>query len=338
MTYSPPMPWLRPFAKGYDQDEQKRIEELAKRLEPRIRKSFLAAVAKLADMIDVPQLIRLLAQGAINAALALVDAALIAAGLAPVAAEATASAIEAGRAAAGVITRLTGGAEFVFGVTNPKTVQHLRAYEMGLVREMTATALNTVREVVTAGVTEGRNPKDVARDVREHIGLTAKQSKFVSNYRKQLEALDRAALARELRDARSDAKIARAIREGKPLDKEYIDKLVARYEARWLKFRAETIARTEAIRGTNSGGQLAWQQAVDEGRMTEQQVRRKWVFTHDLRTRHAHRMIPDMNPGGVGLNEPFKSELGPIKYPGDPDAPAANTVNCRCTVVLRYQP
>jgi hypothetical protein len=46
-------------------------------------------------------------------------------------------------------------------------------------------------------------------------------------------------------------------------------------------------------------------------------------------------MIPRMNPGGVGLNQPFRSELGDIMFPGDPAAAAANTVLCRCTVIFR---
>jgi hypothetical protein len=42
-----------------------------------------------------------------------------------------------------------------------------------------------------------------------------------------------------------------------------------------------------------------------------------------------------MNERGVGHAEPFASPLGPILYPGDPNALAANTIQCRCAVFAR---
>jgi hypothetical protein len=104
-----------------------------------------------------------------------------------------------------------------------------------------------------------------------------------------------------------------------------------------LKYRSETIARTEAIRAVNAGNVQLWKQAAQDGKVDAAGVTKKWIATHDGRTRHAHLTIPMLNPDGVELDQAFKSELGPIRFPGDPDAVAANTINCRCALFMRYR-
>src|SRR5258708_8711165 len=98
------------------------------------------------------------------------------------------------------------------------------------------------------------------------------------------------------------------------------------------------IARTESIGALGAGQLLMWRQAVADGKMAENEVRRRWVYTHDDRVRPAHVAIPGMNLDGVGLNQPFATPDGPLMYPGDPSGPPQATVNCRCVVVLRYVP
>ena len=95
---------------------------------------------------------------------------------------------------------------------------------------------------------------------------------------------------------------------------------------------------TESIRAVSAGNHLAWKQAAEDGKVDADAVVRLWVYTHDGKTRPAHIAIPSMNPDGVGLDEAFDSPLGPIMYPGDPDADIANTANCRCAVVYRAMP
>jgi hypothetical protein len=39
-----------------------------------------------------------------------------------------------------------------------------------------------------------------------------------------------------------------------------------------------------------------------------------------------------------GLNEPFDSPSGAqLMYPGDPDAPAEEVINCRCAVLISFK-
>lgn len=305
----------------------------------RVRKAFLESVDRLAAQIDIGKLRDLLQQGRVSEALGVVDAQLVSAGMQPIGAASTAATVWAGQQAALALTAsfAPGQAAFHFGITNPETVRYLRDYEMSLVRGLTQDALGSVRTVISAGVTEGRGPIDIARDVRQFIGLTPSQTQAVMNYRRALENLDRNALDRALRDQRFDPTVRTAIGNGASLSPDYIDKLVERYQQRMLKFRSETIARTEAIRAVNAGNVQLWKQAAADGKVDAAGVTKKWLATHDGRTRHAHLTIPYLNPDGVGLDEPFKSELGPIRFPGDPNATAANTIRCRCALFIRYR-
>lgn len=70
---------------------------------------------------------------------------------------------------------------------------------------------------------------------------------------------------------------------------------------------------------------LAYKTASDMGI----KVRKRWVATKDGRTRHSHQKLDGQT---VEWDEPFTSELGKIRYPGDPRAKPANVYNCRCTL------
>lgn len=54
-----------------------------------------------------------------------------------------------------------------------------------------------------------------------------------------------------------------------------------------------------------------------------------WIATIDGSVRNAHR---DLDGQTVKQDEPFKSILGDIMFPGDPNADPANVYNCRCTM------
>jgi SPP1 gp7 family putative phage head morphogenesis protein len=84
-------------------------------------------------------------------------------------------------------------------------------------------------------------------------------------------------------------------------------------------------ART-AVTGAQNGGRMdSYKAASDMGI----KVRKRWVATKDGRTRHAHQKLDGQT---VEWDEPFTSELGNIRYPGDPRAKPANVYNCRCTL------
>ena len=84
-------------------------------------------------------------------------------------------------------------------------------------------------------------------------------------------------------------------------------------------------ARTAVTGAENAGRMDSYKAASDMGI----KVRKRWVATKDGRTRHAHRRLDGQT---VDWNESFASELGKIRYPGDPRAKPANVYNCRCSL------
>ena len=80
-------------------------------------------------------------------------------------------------------------------------------------------------------------------------------------------------------------------------------------------------ARTAITSAENAGRMDSYKAASDMGI----KVRKRWVATKDGRTRHAHRRLDGQT---VDWDESFSSELGKIRYPGDPRAKPANVYNC----------
>ncbi|RYE51666.1 MAG: hypothetical protein EOP21_00765 [Hyphomicrobiales bacterium] len=72
-----------------------------------------------------------------------------------------------------------------------------------------------------------------------------------------------------------------------------------------------------------SAGWLAAQRA---GKLPEGQ-RRRWRTVGDERVRVSHAAVPGMNPGGVGLEQPFQTPLGPTFTP-------PLEYGCRCRTEL----
>ena len=115
----------------------------------------------------------------------------------------------------------------------------------------------------------------------------------VQTYRADLETLNMTALQRALRDKRFDMPVARAIADGKPLSPGQIDRFTAQYHDNWLRLRASTIARTEALHAANMGGRLAIEQTIEDGGTSGFDVERTWIATNDARTRDSHRELED---------------------------------------------
>jgi hypothetical protein len=88
--------------------------------------------------------------------------------------------------------------------------------------------------------------------------------------------------------------------------------------------RALVIARTESTTAANYGVNLG-------AEASDYVVEKIWVATLDKRTRYTHK-IAGMSPG-IPANAMFNVGGTLMLYPGDPTAPADETVNCRCVIL-----
>lgn len=227
------------------------------------------------------------------------------------------------------------GTVFYYSILNPITTDYIRTYELNLIRNIGANSRTAIRNSIEADIIAGNNPKSTARAFKNAIGLTPRQEQAVRNYKNHLQNLDAEALKRQLRDPRFDATITNAIRNNQKLTDKQIEKMVTAYRNRYISYRAKTIARTESMRAMSVGEYTSAIQAVNDGAIERDSVRRFWVYADDKRTRNAHRQISGLNPNGVEVDQPFVTPLGPLLFPRDPNGSAANTVNCRCTVIYK---
>lgn len=86
---------------------------------------------------------------------------------------------------------------------------------------------------------------------------------------------------------------------------------------------AVRLARTSTTAAENAGRVDSYKRAKGLGINVQQE----WVATLDLRTRKRHRQLDREK---VDVGEKFSNGC---RYPGDPEAPYAETANCRCTLV-----
>lgn len=223
---------------------------------------------------------------------------------------------------------------YIFDTSRVAALAADGGYRAGFVQEITREQQRVITQIINRGFVESLSRRQVARLLRDSVGLTAQQEKWVWNYRQQLRELDPDMFDRQLRDRRSDKRLQRLIEEGGALDAASIDKMTERYRQRLIQYRAQTIARTESLRAVRMAEYEALVDINDLG-ILNPLLRRFWVTCMDERVRRAHIQIPGMNPEGRAMDEPFQTPLGLLRYPCDPNGIAQNVINCRCHLEYR---
>ena len=236
----------------------------------------------------------------------------------------------AGERTAAVVDAQLDDALVRFEQTNYRAVARAEVNKYELVKGLSEESRTVVRRVVADGVEAGANPRVIARDIRDSIGLTDAQQQHVANYRRALEQADYSkAMGYELRDARSDKMLRRLDRDDGRLSGEQIDRMVERYRKNYVAYRAETIARTEALRAAHEGADELFLQAINRGDLELEQLESMW--NAGPRTKHARDEHQAMDEQVQPFGEPFVAPDGTtLRYPGDPNAGARHTANCRC--------
>jgi hypothetical protein len=325
------------------------IDDLIAKFEPRLREAFLKAISDITNRIAVANIERLLKAGDINGAVEAV-------GLNPLDFRDLSGGIteafnEGGRAFEDAIPArrspfTSSILQFQFDVRNPVAEAWTRDHSAQLVTGIIDDQKAAIRDFLTTGLMQGRNPTATARDLvgrtnrttgkREGgiIGLTAGQQQWQERYGAELAANTpeglRNALTRGLRNKRYDSVIRKAIETGKPIPADMQRAMVAAYRNRSLKYRADVISRNETMRALGASQTETYRQAIASGNVLVEAITRFWQTAGDERVRHAHRLIPGMNKQGRGWEEPFDTPTGPSLH-----APHDKDVGCRCRERIR---
>ncbi len=191
-----------------------------------------------------------------------------------------------------------------YATVNPETVAFLERYAADLVVGLEADVRVAVEQVLIQGARNGTDVRVQARQIAQVIGLSRGQALSVVN-------VSAAAYSDALADG---ATVARA--------QALADRAGERASARLIKYRAETIARTETIRAQNAGQQAVWRDYQNRG-LLPKVARKVWIVTPDDRLDKI--ICAPMDGREAFVEDDFETPAGPFPYP--PAHP-----RCRCAM------
>jgi hypothetical protein len=169
--------------------------------------------------------------------------------------------------------------------------------------------------------------------VRDHLRVSKKAFGFSERMVKEIQEyfriflLEKAVLPiSETSKARINTILDKAISEGWSVDK-ILEELGGEVFGEMTKRRARMIVRTEVVRASNFGGMAA---AFD----SDYEIEKQWNEIKDFRTRISHRH-------GSGVGGQKRDLLSPYsnggQFPGDPELPPGESINCRCVNTYRLK-
>jgi hypothetical protein len=280
--------------------QQQAIERIARRLEPQLRKRFLAAVQATKDIVDLEALARAVQSGSVSQA-----------SLAMRMGEwsdkygALSTDLKAGFLAGGEVSyEVLDGAKFKlrFDLINPYAVNYASRKLPILVDYYKRDALTNIRDIITQSMEGKYTSQTAAKAIRDSIGLTDRYEKAVEHYKEQL------------------------IGEG--ITGDTLNGKVERYSAKLLRSRAKTIARTEIIQAQVAGQRALWEEAAREGLFDRQTAKRVWDTHDDERT---CALCEAMDGQEIPYNGVYtQPELGNVNIFGEVLNGPPLHPNCRC--------
>lgn len=186
-----------------------------------------------------------------------------------------------------------------FDAMNPHAAQFARTQSSELITQINESQREAVRNLIETSVSNGRTVQDIARDIRNVVGLRDDQATALMNYRERIT------------------------QRGK-FTVDQIEAKVSRYADALLKQRGELIARTEVLHAANQGQLETWMEAQRQG-VLGNEYRKKWVLTPD------ELLCPEceaMDGEVVEFDQEFDNHQGETAM-----VPPLHP-NCRCSMVL----
>lgn len=178
---------------------------------------------------------------------------------------------------------------FAFDSKATGAVQAASKSAAKMVSDITDETEKNLRVLITQAIKSGESVYDAAAAIHDMIGLTSAQGQAVDKYRQQLE--------------------------DNGLNATAVDEQVSEYSDELLTSRAETIARSEIMHALNTGQDEAWQQAQDEGVLTEEATK-EWILDEDA----CDECVAAAEQDPVPIGDSFDA--------GDPPLHP----RCRCTI------
>lgn len=211
-----------------------------------------------------------------------------------------------------------------FGISfNEAEVQSIRWAKMNAAENISGlktASQEVVRQIIEEAVTRGLSVRHTAKQIERVVPLLPRHAESINR------------------------QWAKMLEDG--MDPEYVGKVLGRKSKKLLRYRADMIARTESLRASNMGQQIAWTSALDSGYLPEGTAK-KWMATEDDRTCPICILMDEkiidirgdfrVSEKATGISNGVATGTKPIKRPSTTKTPPAHP-NCRCTVVLEDLP
>jgi len=238
--------------------------------------------------------------------------------------------------------------QFNWGVRNLAGEQAMRDHAARLVTGIVTEARDGIAAVLTENLARGQSPYDAGRLIAGRVnrvsgqregglvGLSRPQMETVARIERAMREGDidymRQYLGFANRDKRLDRTVLKAIREGRGLAPEEVERVTRLYANKALKWRGDQLAIHETHMALARSKMDAFQQQIDDGKLDAQDVTKKWRRTVSREPRMDHMMMAGKT---VGFNELFTLPDGTsCTGPHDPSLPAKHTIGCKCALDL----
>jgi hypothetical protein len=267
-------------------------------LTEQMKKDIIGAFIQLRNDLDMAALMRAFDANNIEAAMALISEADVAASLESAVQTLKEAVVVAGEASAAALGSAL-GESIAFSLTNPEAVSFLEQYGAQMVVDITPGTREAIRVALHEAYELGLTPQQAAKRIRESIGLT---DKMIAQRRTLVEAMT----------------------EGGASQAE-IDKFIKDWTEEKIRYRAKVIAENELVTAGNAGQEALWDQAVKEGYLDQDTAKRVWITTSGDKV---CKICFPMDGVETGLNEPWQTSIGPVTSPNQ------SHVHCHCTEAL----
>lgn len=276
--------------------EWKLLHRVADSKLDRVKKAFLLAIAATQEKVVVTRMAEALQAGDLASVENMIDWGTFGAGFGVVKDVFREIVDEVGKATARELSKKL-KVELRFDLLNPRAVEFINQHTGELITQITEESRQAIRAIIRQAFEEGGHPYQQARKIKQHIGLTERQSRAVENLRRRL------------------------IEDG--VSKTKADKRAEDYAKRLLRDRAERIARTETMTASNAGQHLAWLDAKDKGMLPENFMKEYITTPDDRRCPYCLEIDGQRKP----IDAPFDTPYGPKMHP-------PIHVSCRCATGL----
>lgn len=271
------------------------IQRLADRLDGSLRDTFLSIVSAIAASPDAAELQRLVDNEDVIGIIRLWERVLRA--------NLTANVAQMEGALGNVVTKAAAQSIIVAGFSGSltrisnTTLNWIRNESSRLIVGVSTESMLSIRTLLATGYQAGTGVRPTARQIRAVVGILPSHAAAIIRYGQMLFNL------------------------GYPQDR--IDGYVETYTRRLLAYRADNIARTEAMTAAHVGQLSAWQHLVEQNLLNPARSWMEWMTATDDRV---CPLCAPMDGKKVRIGSPFISDSKgfPDGYPSNIPSPGAD--------------